>query len=66
MAIVRNPAKAQALTAQGITVRSQAGYGDEAAQYISLQGVEKLSLPAKWVNVPRSIVMLLMPQRRLA
>lgn len=30
VAIVRNPAKAQALAAQGITVR-QADYGDEAA-----------------------------------
>lgn len=67
VAIVRNPAKAQPLAAQGITVR-QADYGDEAALTSALQGVENYyrSLPAKWVNVPRSIVMLLMPQRRLA
>ncbi len=37
VAIVRNPAKAQALTAQGITVR-QADYGDEAALTPALQG----------------------------
>mgnify|MGYP000118586603 CR=1 FL=1 len=43
VAIVRNPAKAQALTAQGITVR-QADYGDEAALTSALQGVEKLRL----------------------
>lgn len=43
VAIVRNPAKAQALTAQGITVR-QAAYGDEAALTSALQGVEKLLL----------------------
>ena len=43
VAIVRNPAKAQALTAQGITVR-QADYGDEAALTSALQGVEKLLL----------------------
>ena len=43
MAIVRNPAKAQALAAQGITVR-QADYGDEAALTSALQGVEKLLL----------------------
>lgn len=36
VAIVRNPAKAQALTAQGITVR-QADYGDEAALTSALQ-----------------------------
>lgn len=39
VAIVRNPAKARALTAQGITVR-QAAYGDEAALTSALQGVE--------------------------
>ncbi len=39
VAIVRNPAKAQALAAQGITVR-QADYGDEAALTSALQGVE--------------------------
>lgn len=43
VAIVRNPATAQALTAQGITVR-QADYGDEAALTSALQGVEKLLL----------------------
>ncbi|MCI7299906.1 MAG: NAD(P)H:quinone oxidoreductase [Shigella dysenteriae] len=43
VAIVRNPAKAQALTAQGITVR-QADYSDEAALTSALQGVEKLLL----------------------
>ncbi|EFB5134143.1 NAD(P)H:quinone oxidoreductase [Escherichia coli] len=43
VAIVRNPAKAQVLTAQGITVR-QADYGDEAALTSALQGVEKLLL----------------------
>ncbi|EFB2831122.1 MULTISPECIES: NAD(P)H:quinone oxidoreductase [Escherichia] len=43
VAIVRNPAKAQALAAQGITVR-QADYGDEAALTSTLQGVEKLLL----------------------
>lgn len=43
VAIVRNPAKARALTAQGITVR-QADYGDEAALTSALQGVEKLLL----------------------
>ncbi len=43
VAIVRNPAKAQALTAQGIAVR-QADYGDEAALTSVLQGVEKLLL----------------------
>ena len=37
VAIVRIPAKAQALTAQGITVR-QADYGDEAALTSALQG----------------------------
>ena len=43
VAIVRNPAKAQALAAQGITGR-QADYGDEAALTSALQGVEKLLL----------------------
>ncbi|EFJ1800170.1 NAD(P)H:quinone oxidoreductase [Escherichia coli] len=43
VAIVRNQAKAQALAAQGITVR-QADYGDEAALTSALQGVEKLLL----------------------
>ena len=43
VAIVRNPAKATALSQQGITVR-QADYGDEAAFTTALQGVEKLLL----------------------
>lgn len=43
VAIVRNPAKAQALTAQGIHVR-QGDYSDEAALKSALQGVEKLLL----------------------
>lgn len=43
VAIARNPAKAQALTTQGITVR-QADYGDEATLTSALQGVEKLLL----------------------
>lgn len=42
-AIVRNPAKAQALTAQGISVR-QGDYNDEAALTSALEGVEKLLL----------------------
>lgn len=67
VAIVRNPAKAQALAAQGITVR-QADYGDEAALTSALQGVEKLLLisSSEVGQRARSIVMLLMPQRRLA
>lgn len=43
VAIVRNPAKAQALTAQGIHVR-QSDYSDEAALKLALQGVDKLLL----------------------
>lgn len=43
VAIVRNPAKATALSQQGVTVR-QADYGDEAAFTTALQGVEKLLL----------------------
>lgn len=43
VAIVRNPAKAQALTAQGISVR-QGDYNDEAALTSALEGVEKLLL----------------------
>jgi len=43
VAIVRNPAKATALSQQGIMVR-QADYGDEAAFTTALQGVEKLLL----------------------
>ncbi len=43
VAIVRNPAKAQALSQQGVTVR-QAEYGDEAALTAALQGVDKLLL----------------------
>lgn len=40
-AIVRNPAKAQALSQKGVAVR-QADYGDEAALTTALQGVDKL------------------------
>lgn len=43
VAIVRNPAKAQALSEQGVTVR-QADYNDEAALTAALAGVEKLLL----------------------
>ncbi|TKU51200.1 SDR family oxidoreductase [Citrobacter sp. wls714] len=43
VAIVRNPAKATALSQQGITVR-QADYSDEAAFTTALQGIEKLLL----------------------
>lgn len=43
VAIVRNPAKAQALTDQGIVVR-QGDYTDEAGLKSALQGVEKLLL----------------------
>ncbi|TCL48248.1 NAD(P)H dehydrogenase (quinone) [Raoultella planticola] len=41
--IVRNPAKAEALSQQGIVVR-QADYTDEAALTAALQGVDKLLL----------------------
>ncbi|MEG0800708.1 MAG: SDR family oxidoreductase [Citrobacter sp.] len=43
VAIVRNPAKATALSQQGITVR-QADYIDEAAFTTALQGIDKLLL----------------------
>ncbi|WNI88149.1 SDR family oxidoreductase [Citrobacter portucalensis] len=43
VAIVRNPAKATALSQQGITVR-QADYSDEAALTAALQGINKLLL----------------------
>ncbi|QMD54535.1 SDR family oxidoreductase [Citrobacter sp. RHB35-C21] len=43
VAIVRNPAKATALSQQGITVR-QADYSDEAAFTTALQGTDKLLL----------------------
>ncbi|MDM3278576.1 MULTISPECIES: SDR family oxidoreductase [Citrobacter] len=43
VAIVRNPAKATALSQQGITVR-QADYSDEAALTTALQGIDKLLL----------------------
>ncbi|WP_212024451.1 SDR family oxidoreductase [Citrobacter portucalensis] len=43
VAIVRNPAKATALSQQGITVR-QADYSDEAALTAALQGIDKLLL----------------------
>lgn len=41
VAIVRNPAKAEALSQKGVVVR-QADYGDEAALTKALQGVDKL------------------------
>ena len=41
VAVVRNPAKAEALSQKGVVVR-QADYGDEAALTKALQGVEKL------------------------
>ena len=41
VAVVRNPAKAEALSQQGVNVR-QADYGDEAALTKALQGVDKL------------------------
>lgn len=46
----------------------QADYGDEAALTSALQGVEKLLLisSSEVGQRARSIVMLLMPQRRLA
>ncbi|WP_437886835.1 SDR family oxidoreductase [Phytobacter sp. V91] len=43
VAIVRNPAKAQALTQQGVVVR-QGDYNDEAALTAALSGVDKLLL----------------------
>ena len=43
VAIVRNPAKAEALSQQGIVVR-QADYTDEAAFTAALNGVDKLLL----------------------
>lgn len=43
VAIVRNPAKAEALSQQGIVIR-QADYTDEAAFTAALQGVDKLLL----------------------
>lgn len=43
VAIVRNPAKATALSQQGIIVR-QADYSDEAALTAALQGIDKLLL----------------------
>lgn len=41
VAVVRNPAKAEALSQKGVVVR-QADYGDEAALTRALQGVNKL------------------------
>lgn len=41
VAVVRNPAKAEALSQKGVVVR-QADYGDEAALTKALQGVDKL------------------------
>ncbi|MBW9313345.1 NAD(P)H:quinone oxidoreductase [Escherichia coli] len=49
VAIVRNPAKAQSLTAQGITVR-QADYGDEAALTSALQGGKLLLISSSEVG----------------
>lgn len=43
VAIVRNPAKAEALAQQGVTVR-QAEYGDKAALTAALEGIDKLLL----------------------
>ncbi|WP_336852114.1 SDR family oxidoreductase [Pseudescherichia vulneris] len=43
VAIVRNPAKAEALAQQGVIVR-QAEYGDQAALTAALEGVDKLLL----------------------
>ena len=43
VAIVRNPAKADALSQQGVTVR-QADYTDQAAFTAALAGVDKLLL----------------------
>ena len=43
VAIVRNPAKAEALSQQGITVR-QGDYADESTMISALKGVEKLLL----------------------
>jgi len=43
VAVVRNPAKAESLAQQGVTVR-QAEYGDQAALTAALAGVEKLLL----------------------
>lgn len=41
VAVVRNPAKAEALSQKGVVIR-QADYGDEAALTRALQGVDKL------------------------
>lgn len=41
VAVVRNPAKAEALSQKGVVIR-QADYGDEAALTKALQGVDKL------------------------
>ena len=43
VAIVRNPAKADALAQKGVVVR-QADYGEQAALTAALTGVEKLLL----------------------
>ena len=45
VAIVRNPAKAEALSQQGVGVR-QADYGDEAALTKALNGLAKTGCPA--------------------
>ena len=54
VAIVRNPAKATALSQQGITVR-QADYSDEAAFTHALQGVDKLLLISSSVVGQRAV-----------
>lgn len=43
LAVVRNPAKAEALAQQGVTVR-QAEYGDQTALIAALEGIDKLLL----------------------
>lgn len=64
VAIVRNPAKAQALSQQGVVVR-QADYSDEAALTAALQGVDKLLLipPAKSASVLYSTATSLTPPK---
>ena len=57
VAVVRNPAKAEALSQKGVVVR-QADYGDEAALTRALQGVDKLLI------ISSSEVGLRAPQHR--
>ena len=56
VAIVRNPAKADALSQRGIVVR-QADYTDQAAFTTALTAWISccLSPPAKWASAPHSI-----------